>query len=216
MGCITKQFLNKNWILSDHSVPGLCLHMIFAPQSISTPKWVTPKNPKKVRASDGHKRYEVSKFNKGSIFYGFGSWFLDNNKHKTSKFTFSCKNQPIVSENEKWNTSTIFSTHIFAFKVAISFSESLFALKGRNSGPNILGMSWNFGKKIYQVPNVTIQNKITENKENLKTSLPRLTLFCLNFSEHGSFLLFDFWTSTKSSKYISYLHFISFWNLLVH
>ena len=46
MGCVAKQFLNKNWILSNHSVPGFCLHMIFARQSISTPKWLSQKPEK--------------------------------------------------------------------------------------------------------------------------------------------------------------------------
>ena len=46
------------------------------------------KNQKKVYASDGHGRYEVSKFDKNSDFCGFRPWFLDNNKHKKVKIYF--------------------------------------------------------------------------------------------------------------------------------
>ena len=38
-------------------------------------------------------------------------------------------------------------THIFAFKVAISFSESLFALKGSKFGPQYLGKELQFWEK---------------------------------------------------------------------
>ena len=52
--------------------------------------------------------------------------------------------QPIFSENEKRNTSAMFLTHIFPFKVAISFRESLFALKGPKFGPQYLGNELEF------------------------------------------------------------------------
>ena len=77
------------------------------------------KNQKKVWASDGHGRCEVSKFNKNSDFCGI----------RRSKFAFSCIIQPIFFENEKRNTLIMFLTHIFAFKVAILFSESPFCPK---------------------------------------------------------------------------------------
>ena len=41
----------------------------------------------------------------------------------------------------------MFLTHIFAFKVAISFSESLFALKGSKFGPQYLGNELQFWEK---------------------------------------------------------------------
>ena len=81
------------------------------------------KNQKKVCASDDHGRYEVSKFDKNSDFYGFRPWFLDNNKHKKVKIYFSYIIQPIFSENEKRNTPTMFVTHILAFKVSSSLIQ---------------------------------------------------------------------------------------------
>ena len=114
------------------------LHWVLAPQN------GFHKNQKKVCPRDGHERYEVSKFDKNSAFCGFGPWFLDNNKHKKKKFAFSCIIQPIFSENEKRNVSTMLLTHIFAFKVAVSFNESLFALKGPKCEPQYLANKLKF------------------------------------------------------------------------
>ena len=58
------------------------------------------KNQKKVCASDGHGRYEVSKFDKNSAFCGFGPWFLDNNKHKKVKIYFFLYNSTHIFR--KW------------------------------------------------------------------------------------------------------------------
>ena len=50
----------------------------------------------------------------------------------------------------------MFFTHIFAFKVAVSFNESLFALKGSKSGPQYLGNELEFWGKNNKVPNIVI------------------------------------------------------------
>ena len=103
------------------------------------------------------------------IFVVSGHDFQTTTSIRRSKFAFSCIIQPILSENEKRNASTMFLTHIFAFKVAIS----LFALKGPKFGPQYLGNELGFLEK--NLPGAkyhVIQYKITENKENLKTSLP--------------------------------------------
>ena len=136
------------------------------------------KNQKKVCASDGHGRYD-----KNSDFCGFGPWFLDNNKHKKVKICFFLYNS--THTFRKWKKkcfNTVLDTYIHFQSSNFTFHPK----KGQNSGPNIFGTSWDFGEKIYQVPNVIIQYKIIKNKENLKTSLPSLTLFCLDFSENGS------------------------------
>ena len=90
------------------------------------------------------------------IFVVSGHDFYTTTSIRRSKFTFSCIIQPIFSENEKRNASTMFLTHIFAFKVAISFNESLFALKGPKFGPQYLGNELEFWGKNYQVPNIVI------------------------------------------------------------
>ena len=155
MGCIAKQFLNKNWILSDYSVPDPCLHMIFAPQGVSTPNGFH-KNQKKICVSDNHGRYEVSNFDENSDFCGFKPWFLDNNKHNKVKICFFLYNWThIFRKWKKTYFNDVIDTYI-SFQSSNFIQESLFALKGQNLGPNIWGMSWNFGKKIYQAPNVII------------------------------------------------------------
>ena len=58
------------------------------------------KNQKKVCASDGHRRYEVSKFDENSDFCGFEPWFLDNNKHKKVKIYFFLYNSTHIFR--KW------------------------------------------------------------------------------------------------------------------
>ena len=60
------------------------------------------KNQKKVCASDGHGRYEVSKFHKNSDFCGFGPWFLDDKKHKKVKICFFLYNLTHIFR--KWKT----------------------------------------------------------------------------------------------------------------
>ena len=60
------------------------------------------KNQKKVCASDGHGRYEVSKFDENSDFCGFRPWFLDNKKHKKVKICFFLYN--IIHIFRKWKT----------------------------------------------------------------------------------------------------------------
>ena len=90
------------------------------------------------------------------IFVVSGHDFYTTTSIRRSKFTFSCIIQPIFSDNEKRNTSTMFFTHIFAFKVAVSFNESLFALKGPKFGPQYLGKELGFWGKNYQVPNIVI------------------------------------------------------------
>ena len=59
------------------------------------------KNQKKVCASDGHGRYEVSKFDKNSDFCGFRPWFLDNNKHKKIKIYFFLYNSTHIFRKRK-------------------------------------------------------------------------------------------------------------------
>ena len=87
-------------ILSDHSVPGPCLHMIFLLHRVLVPPNCFHKNQKKVCTSDGHGRYEVSKFDKNSDFCGFGPLFLDNNKHKKVKTYFFLYNSTHIFR--KW------------------------------------------------------------------------------------------------------------------
>ena len=174
MGCIAKQFLN--FCPRPLLVHDFCSRVLVPSNSFH-------KNQKKVCASDSHGRHEVQSLTKIQIFMVSGHDFYTTASIRRSKFAFSCIIQPILSE--KWKKkcfNTVLDTYI-------RFQSSNFTFhpkKGQNSGPNIFGTSWDFGEKIYQVPNVIIQYKISKNKENLKKSLPSLTLFCLDFSENGS------------------------------
>ena len=58
------------------------------------------KNQKKVCGSDGHGRYEVSKFDENSDFCGLKPWFLNNNKHKKVKIYFFLYNSTHIFR--KW------------------------------------------------------------------------------------------------------------------
>ena len=143
------------------------------------------KNRKKyICASDDHGRYEVSKFDKNLDFYGFGPWFLDHNKHNKVKIYFFLLILCIFSENEKRNTSTMFFIHIFAFKVAISFSESIFALKGPKFGPQYLGNELEYWEK--KLPGTKCHHLVQNNwkRRKFEDVTPSLTLFCLDFSEN--------------------------------
>ena len=62
---------------------------------------------------------------------------------------------------KKRNTLTMFLTHIFAFKVAISFIESLFALKGPKFGPQCLENELEFWGK--NLPSAKCHNLVQNN-----------------------------------------------------
>ena len=113
MGCIAKQFLN--FCPRPLLVHDFCSRVLVPSNSFH-------KNQKKVCASDSHGRHEVQSLTKIQIFMVSGHDFYTTASIRRSKFAFSCISQPILSENEKRNASTLFLTHIFAFKVAISLS----------------------------------------------------------------------------------------------
>ena len=153
-------------MVSDDSVPGPLLAYDFCSTEYQHPQMAFTKTRKKyvqVMAMGDMKSQNLTKI---QLFVVLGHDFQTTTSIRRSKFTFSCIIQPIFSENEKRNASTMFLTHIFAFKVAISFNESLFALKGPKFGSQYLE------KKNYHVQNIISQYKITENEENLNTSLP--------------------------------------------
>ena len=100
------------------------------------------------------------------IFVVSGHDFQTTTNIRRTKFTFSCIIQAKFSENEKRNTSTIFLTHIFALKVAISFSESLFALKGPKFEPQYLGNELEFWEKIF--PNANFHHLVQNNWKQRK------------------------------------------------
>ena len=157
MGCIAKQFLNKDWILSDHAVPGPCLHMIFLLHRVLVPPNGFHNNQKKVCASDGHERYEVSKFDKNSAFCGFGPWFLDNNKHKKVKICSFLYNS--THTFRKWKKkcfNNVLNTYI-CFQSSNFIQWVTFCPKRAKIWAPISGEQVGiFGEKIYQVPNVII------------------------------------------------------------
>ena len=186
MGCITKQFLNKTWILSDHSVPGPCLHMIFSPQSISTPKWLSQKNRKKyICACDDNGRYEVSKLDKNSDFYGFGPWFLDHNKHNKMKIYFFLHNSTHIFR--KWKKkyfNNVLDTYICFqsgnFIQWVTFCPKRALIRDLISGKWV-GI---FGKKITWYQMLSFSTKYWKWRK-FEDITPSLTLFCLDFSENG-------------------------------
>ena len=115
------------------------------------------KNQKKVCESDGHGRYEVSKFDENSDFCGFGSWFLDNSKHKKIKICFFLYNS--IYTFRKWKKkcfNNVLDTYI-CFQSSNFIQWVTFCPKRAKIQ---VPTSWErvgiLGEKIYQVPNVII------------------------------------------------------------
>ena len=119
--------------------------MIFAPQSISTPKWLSQKPEK----SDGHGRYEVSKFDKNSDFCGFKPWFLNENKHKKVKIYFFLYNSTHISrKGKKKYFNNVLDTYICFqssnFIQWVTFCPKRAKIRAPISGEQvgILGRNW--------------------------------------------------------------------------
>ena len=77
----------------------------------------------------------------------------------------------------------MFLTHIFALKVAISFNESLFALKGPKFRPQYLGNMMEFWEK--NLPGVKCHHLAQNNLKGRKFE-DITSRLCPYFSENGS------------------------------
>ena len=128
------QFLACTWFL---------LHIVLVPPN------GFHKNQKKVSASDGHRRYEVSKFDKNWNFCGFKPWFLGNNKHKKVKVCFFLYNSTHVSR--KWKKkcfNNVLDTYI-SFQISNFIQWVTFCLKRAIIRASISGEQiGNLGKKF--------------------------------------------------------------------
>ena len=85
------------------------------------------------------------------------------------------------------NVSKGFLLKIIAFKAPPTEKATNFGQKAENFGAWYLDNRLNFLEKFWRMSFFMVLYKITENKANLKTSLPDHTLFCPFFSENGSY-----------------------------
>ena len=141
------------------------------------------KNQKKVCASDGHGRYEVSMFDKNSDFYGFRPWFLDNNKHKKVKFYFFLYNSTHIFR--KWKKkcfNNVLGTYI-CFQSSNSIQCVTFCPKRAKIRPQYLGNKLEFQEK--NLPGAKCHHLVQNNWKRRKFG-DITSRLCLYFWENGS------------------------------